>query len=185
MADDKKKDSELKLNDASKKKKLIIIIAIVLVIIVGGVDAYFLIGGDDNVAPTNAVGSNNDESSEETERSTGNSMAQVGSGSALYVPLPRPFRFNIPGSARDRFVEIRVQLLVRGSGNEEDAKKHIPLIESTLLRMFSQSNADDLATSAGKASLKQKSLVEVQETMKDIVGRKVVEQVLFTGFVMQ
>ena len=51
--------------------------------------------------------------------------------------------------------------------------------------MFTQSNADDLATSAGKASLKQKSLVEVQETMKDITGGKVVEQVLFTGFVMQ
>ena len=78
-------------------------------------------------------------------------------GNALYVPMPRPFRFNVPGAARDRFVEIRVQLLVRGSDNEEAAKKHVPLIESTLLAVFSQSNADDLATSAGKTSLKQKS----------------------------
>ena len=75
--------------------------------------------------------------------------------------------------------------MIRGSENEEHAKKHIPLIESTLLRIFSQSNADDLATSAGKASLKQLSLKEVQDTMKDITGGRVVEQVLFTGFVMQ
>ena len=61
----------------------------------------------------------------------------------------------------------------------------MPLIESTLLAVFSQSNADDLATSAGKTSLKQKSLVEVHKMMKDIEGKNVVEKVLFTGFVMQ
>ena len=106
-------------------------------------------------------------------------------GTALYVPMPRPFRFNVPGAARDRFVEIRVQLLVRGTENEEEAKKHVPLIESTLLAVFSMSNADDLGTSAGKTSLKQRALIEVQKEMTDITGNKIVEQVLFTGFVMQ
>ena len=99
--------------------------------------------------------------------------------------MPRPFRFNVPGANRDRFVEIRVQLLTRGSDNEEFAKKHIPLLESTLLAVFSQSNADNLVTSAGKESLKQKSLAEVQKVMMDIEKKKIVEQVLFTGFVMQ
>ena len=146
-------------------------------------------GGDDGAAQVQTTDGGG-ESSEETE-GDGDSVAAVdsgatvGTGSAIYVPLPRPFRFNVPGASRDRFVEIRVQLLVRGSDNEEDAKKHIPLIESTLLRMFSQSNADDLATSAGKTSLKQKSLIEVQKTMQDVASSKVVEQVLFTGFVMQ
>jgi flagellar FliL protein len=74
---------------------------------------------------------------------------------------------------------------VRGSDNEETAKKNVPLIESTLLAVFSQANADDLATSAGKVSLKQKSLAAVQQEMVDISGNKVIEQVLFTGFVMQ
>ena len=114
---------------------------------------------------------------------TGDTNAEL--GSALYVPMPRPFRFNVPGAARDRFVEIRVQLLVRGSDNEEAAKKHVPLIESTLLAVFSQSNADDLATSAGKTSLKQKSLAEVHKIMTEVEGSKIVEKVLFTGFVMQ
>ncbi|NQY35396.1 MAG: flagellar basal body-associated protein FliL [Alteromonadaceae bacterium] len=185
MAAGKATDNELKLDDSSKKKKLIIMIAIGVVIIVGGIGRYLLLWEDDNTVPTPVLETNAGESYKETDTLTADATATVGMGSALYVPLPRPFRFNVPGSSRDRFVEIRVQLLVRGSGNEEHAKKHIPLIESTLLRMFTQSNADDLATSAGKASLKQKSLVEVQETMKDITGGKVVEQVLFTGFVMQ
>jgi flagellar FliL protein len=75
--------------------------------------------------------------------------------------------------------------MVRGGDNDENAKMHIPLIESTLLGVFSQANADDLATSAGKASLKQKSLMAVQKVMTDIEGNKTIEKVLFTGFVMQ
>ena len=189
MADDKAKDNELQLDGAGKKKKLIIIIAIVVVVLAGGGGAFFFMGGDGEVSQveTSEGGGDSSEVSDGDDDSSGGggSGATVGTGSAIYVPLPRPFRFNVPGASRDRFVEIRVQLLVRGAENEEDAKKHIPLIESTLLRMFSQSNADDLATSAGKTSLKQKSLVEVQKTMQDVAGGKVVEQVLFTGFVMQ
>lgn len=179
-------ENELELDDSGKKKKkLIVIIAIVVLLVAGGGGAFFFMGGDD--APSQAEmdaaldSGGDDESADGSEAQS--SAAQT--GTALYVPMPRPFRFNVPGAARDRFVEIRVQLLVRGSDNEEEAKKHVPLIESTLLAVFSQSNADDLATSAGKASLKQKSLAEVQKTMKDVAGNKIIEQVLFTGFVMQ
>ena len=106
-------------------------------------------------------------------------------GTALYVGMPRPFVFNVPGAGRDRLVQIKVQLLVRGDSNEEAAKKHIPLIEGTLLSIFSTANADALTTSAGKADLRTKSLQEVQKTLSEIEGNKVVEKVLFTGFVMQ
>ena len=182
MADDKNKgkEDELEIEGSGKKKKLIIIIATVLLLLGGGAGYFFF------------MGSTNEESSQEqldAALDSADKEVNVGSraelGSALYVPMPRPFRFNVPGSARDRFVEIRVQLLVRGSDNEESAKKHVPLIESTLLAVFSQSNADDLSTSAGKTSLKQKSLAEVHKIMTDVEGSNIVEKVLFTGFVMQ
>jgi len=182
MADDKDKgkEGELEIEGSGKKKKLIIIIVTVLLLLGGGAGYFFF------------MGSTNEESSQEqldAALDSADKEIEVGSraelGSALYVPMPRPFRFNVPGAARDRFVEIRVQLLVRGGGNEENAKMHIPLIESTLLSIFSQANADDLATSAGKASLKQQSLTAVQKIMTDVEGDKTVEKVLFTGFVMQ
>lgn len=181
MADEKQLEMD---NGGGKKKKMLIIIIAVVVLLAGGGAAFFFLSGDD--APTDAqvdaalatdVGGEGGEPSGES--------ASASTGTALYVPMPRPFRFNVPGAARDRFVEIRVQLLVRGGDNEEEAKKHIPLIESTLLNVFSLSNADDLATSAGKASLKQKALIEVQKIMTEITDNKIIEQVLFTGFVMQ
>lgn len=178
MADEK----ELELDNSGKKKKLIIIIAIVVILAAaGGAAAFFMLGGEDDTAAE--AGS---ELSVDADGQAEDGAVQGAElGSALYVPMPRPFRFNVPGNARDRFVEIRVQLLIRGAENEEAAKKHVPLIESTLLGVFSQSNADDLATSAGKVALKQSALVEVHKIMKEIEGSEIVEKVLFTGFVMQ
>jgi len=184
MADDKEKgkEGELEIEGSGKKKKLIVIIAAVVLLLGGaGAGYFFFMGSGDEAtsqAELDAALDSGGESTIETK-----SGAEL--GSALYVPMPRPFRFNVPGAARDRFVEIRVQLLVRGGDNEENAKMHIPLIESTLLGIFSQANADDLATSAGKVSLKQQSLAAVQKVMKDVEGDKTVEKVLFTGFVMQ
>lgn len=184
MADEKDtgKEGELELDNSGKKKKMIIIIIAVVVLLGGGAGAYFffMAGGDNSTNQAELESALDSDSAEVAKVDSG---AQL--GSALYVPMPRPFRFNVPGAARDRFVEIRVQLLVRGGDNEENAKMHIPLIESTLLGIFSQANADDLATSAGKVSLKQQSLAAVQKIMTDVEGDKTVEKVLFTGFVMQ
>lgn len=186
MADDKGKaegkEADLELDGSGKKKKMIIIIvAVVLLFAAGGGGYFFFMGGDS--ATQEQLDSALDSDSGGTENKEAKEGAQV--GTALYVPMPRPFRFNVPGAARDRFVEIRVQLLVRSGENEEKSKMHVPLIESTLLGVFSQANADDLATSAGKEALKQQSLAEVQKMMTDIEGDKTIEKVLFTGFVMQ
>ena len=182
MAEEEKGQEELELDNSGKKKKLIIIIAAVVILAAAGGGALFFMGGEPDLTQTEldaALDSGDGEAAEGAEK------VGASTGSALYVPMPRPFRFNLPGASRDRFVEIRVQLLTRGADNEEAAKKHVPLIESTLLAVFSQSNADDLATSAGKTSLKQKSLAEVHKVMKEVEGSNIIEQVLFTGFVMQ
>ncbi|NQZ22314.1 MAG: flagellar basal body-associated protein FliL [Colwellia sp.] len=186
MADEKDESKELELDNPGKKKKMIIIIALVVVLAAAAGGAYFFMGGSDDAVSQEQLDAELDSGSSGDNADDGAPVEAVAStGTALYVPMPRPFRFNVPGAARDRFVEIRVQLLVRGSDNEEAAKKHVPLIESTLLAIFSMSNADDLATSAGKISLKQKSLAEVHKVMKEVEDSNVVEKVLFTGFVMQ
>jgi len=171
-------EEELKMEEGGKKSKLIIIIVAVVVLIVGGA-AYFFLMGDDAPAPM-AEG----EGAMQAQESVA-PTANVKTGTALYVAMPRPFVFNVPGSTRDRLVEIKVQLMMRGSDNEEQAKMHIPLIEGTLLKTFSTANADDLVTEAGKIAIRDSALKEVQKIMLDVSGNQTVEEVLFTGFVMQ
>lgn len=173
-------EEELQIEDGGKKSKMMLIIIIAVVVIVGGAAAYFfLFSGDDEAAAEQLT----EEGVAAPVEAAPAANAAV--GTALYVAMPRPFVFNVPGSGRDRLVQIKVQLMVRGSDNEETAKTHIPLIEGTLLQVFSTSNADDLVTEAGKISLRDQALNDVQRVMKDITGADVVEQVLFTGFVMQ
>lgn len=182
MADDK--EEELVLDNAGGgKKKMIIIIAAVVLLIAVGAGAFLFMGGSEEPTAEEVEAELSEGDMEGSPSESASENVEI--GSAIYVPMPRPFRFNVPGAARDRFVEIRAQLLVRGGDDEETAKKHIPLIESTLLAVFSQSNADDLATSAGKISLKQSVLTEVQKALMDIEDKKIVTEVLFTGFVMQ
>ncbi len=172
-------DEDVTEEGGKKKSKLMLIIIIVVVLLGGGgAAAFFLMGSDEPAADVAATG-------EEGTAEAPAEPTEASVGSALYVQMPRPFTFNVPGEPRGRMVEIRVQLMVRGLENEERAKAHIPSIEGTLLSAFSSSNADDLVTEAGKVALRDQALRDVRATMKEITGNEVVEKVLFTGFVMQ
>lgn len=169
---------DLEIGDGqAKKKKLLIIIGAAVVLAVGAVVAVLMMsGGSSEPVPAEA-------GAEAAVAADPNALAAK--GTALYVSMPRPFIFNVPGASKDRLVQIKVQLLVRGSSNEETAKVHIPLIESTLLRNFSTSNAEELITVEGKENLKKKALKDVREALTGVAGSEIVEEVLFTGFVMQ
>ncbi|WP_297479218.1 flagellar basal body-associated protein FliL [uncultured Photobacterium sp.] len=105
--------------------------------------------------------------------------------SAYYIVLPEPFIFNVSGKERDRVVQIKVQLMVRGEQNEALAKKHVPLVESVLLQTFAAATVEQLRQPQGREKLRQQALTTVQATMNKMTNMPVVERVLFTGFVMQ
>ncbi|MBQ4797809.1 flagellar basal body-associated protein FliL [Pseudoalteromonas sp. MMG006] len=172
-------EASLEIEETGKSKKKLIIIIAAVVLIAGGVGGYLFMSGSD--APVETL----DEETAMSEEAPAVSSSSAQMGSALYVAMPRPFVFNVPGSSRDRIVQVKVQLLVRGDVNEETAKKHIPLIEGTLLSVFSTTTADELSTSAGKETLRFSALEKVQTALNDVEGSKVIERVLFTGFVMQ
>ncbi|CAM5203901.1 flagellar basal body-associated protein FliL [Alishewanella longhuensis] len=171
-------DNDLEIVDkGSAKKKLILIIGVVVLIAIAVVGYFFFLGGDQQSDSLTAVS--------EAGGETSSATAGTAQGTALYVQLPRPFVFNVAGASRDRLVQIRVQLMVRGDANQALAMRHIPLIEGTLLATFSAANADELISGTGKEELKNRALIELQSAMLDVVGSVVVAEVLFTGFVMQ
>lgn len=171
-------EQELELEDTAaggkKKNKLVLFGGIGLVVILlaaGG--AWFFMGSDEPAPVTDGA------------EATQADAAPVVSAQANYVGMPRPFLFNLPGVDRARLVEIKVQLMVRGDDDSILTQKHIPLIEDALLTTFSGADVQKLSTQAGKDELRQLALLNVQNTLQPITGKKVVEKVLFTGFVMQ
>ncbi|MCW3173606.1 flagellar basal body-associated protein FliL [Shewanella subflava] len=173
---------ELELNETNtepkKGNKLILFggIGIVVAILIG-VGAWFFLGSDEQSVAA--------EPSESAAGSTEQMASKSAGLEANYVGMPRPFLFNLPGVDRARLVEIKVQLMVRGTDDETTVKKHIPLIEDALLTTFSGADVQKLSTQAGKDEMRQLALLSVQNTLQSITGKTVVEKVLFTGFVMQ
>ncbi|RVU41324.1 flagellar basal body-associated protein FliL [Rheinheimera riviphila] len=178
-------EKDLQIADGGGKKKKIIIIAAAVVLLGGGAGGYFMLSGSDAPPPAAVEGEAAAAAEPAAEGAATGEAGAVSMGTALYVSMPRPFVFNVPGASRDRLVQIKAQLLVRGQSNEELAKQHIPLIESSMLKTFSMANADDLITAAGKDTLKALTLKNVQDALTAVAGSTVVEEVLFTGFVMQ
>lgn len=170
-------DNELQIAEKGGKKKLILLVGGVVTLLIVAVVVFLVFFGGPGSSGTSSAGA--------AGGTTADGGPQTPTGTAFYVPLPRPFIFNVPGSSRDRLVQIRAQLLVRGSNNETLARRHIPLIEGVLLQTFSSANADDLVTAAGKESLRNKALSDLQQELLQVTGTVVVEEVLFTGFVMQ
>ncbi|MEI6896437.1 MAG: flagellar basal body-associated protein FliL [Psychromonas sp.] len=168
-------DEELSLDEggstkgAGKKKLIIIIIAALLILGGGGAGAYFFLSSGDS-----------DESAEKQP-----AEESVNYSGASYVAMPRPFVFNVMDGDRDRLVQIKVQLLVRGTGNVALAKKHIPLLEGTLVRIFGAATAPQLRNPEGKDQLREAALEALNEATQKLEGEALIDTVLFTGFVLQ
>ena len=163
MADEK----DLKLVDKGKgKKKLIIIAAVLVLVLAAGGGAFLFLRGNDSAASPQPVAISTD-------------------NTAYYVAIPRPFVFNVMGFKRERLVQIKVELLVRGKPNQDLAKANVPLIESALLEVFSTATVQQLVTFEGKELLHTDALTSVVNSLTKYTGSGVVEKILFSGFVIQ
>ncbi|WED25874.1 flagellar basal body-associated protein FliL [Vibrio sp. DW001] len=152
-----------------KSKMMIIIIAVVVLIAVGGGAAFFFLGSDSS-------DSSNDQLT----------ASQMGLPEpASYVNIPQPFLFSAPGKQRDRLVQIKVQVMVRGIKNEDLARHHSPLIESTILNTLASTTVEQLRTPTGRTELRNQATENIRATMTELVGQPVIEKVLFTDFVIQ
>ena len=161
MAEEENEALSLEDTDSPKggsKKKLIIIIVAVVLLLAGGVAAYFLLSSDDSEVATEQI--------EEQQASTENTSKTF---SATYVAMPRPFVFNVMEGKRDRLVQIKVQLMVRGSENAVLAKKHIPLLEGTLVRVFGAATVQQLRSPVGKTQLREYPHDENGDLPQDIL----------------
>ncbi len=138
----------------------------------GGAGAFLMLSGSDK-PPAEAAEGTEAAPKEEAPKPS------------LYVGMPRPFVFNVAGAQRDRLVQIEDPADGARYRRRDAGQTEYPLIEGTLLRVFSAASAEQLMTFEGKEKLRKDSLEECRRVLKDLVSSPVIEQVLFTGFVMQ
>ncbi|WP_457790337.1 flagellar basal body-associated protein FliL [Pseudomonas sp. PL-6] len=155
------------------KLKLILLIVLALLLAVG-----LSIGG------TWFVLSKGDKA-EDAEPATESASAASVRQAALYQELMPAFVVNFNHQGRTRYLQVSMALMSRDTAGLDKLKVHMPVLRNRLVMLLAGQDFATLQTALGKDMLLQQALASVQELAQQETGGTVVEQVLFTNFVLQ
>lgn len=104
---------------------------------------------------------------------------------SIYEPMAPAFVVNFNQGGRQRYMQVSITLLGRNQADLDALKVHMPVIRNNLVMLFSGQPFESLTQPIGQELLRQKAFASVQEVAQKEVGKVVVEQLLFTNFVLQ
>ncbi|EJM10863.1 flagellar basal body-associated protein [Pseudomonas sp. GM21] len=111
--------------------------------------------------------------------------AVVGKLPAIFEPMAPAFVANYNQNGRQRYMQVSITMQGRDQAELEALKVHMPVIRNNLVMLFSGQDFTALATPVGQEMLRQKATASVQEVAQKELGKVVIEQLLFTNFVLQ
>ncbi len=167
-----KKDAAAGAETGGKGKLKLIIIGVLALLLVAGASVgatWFLLNKDRDA-------------SAEAEPAK---AAPVGPQPAIYEVLAPAFVVNFKHEGRQRYMQVSVALMTRDQAALDALKVHMPVLRNHLVMLFSSQDFAQLMTPVGKEMLRQQATASVQQLALKETGKMVVEQVLFTNFVLQ
>jgi flagellar FliL protein len=111
-------------------------------------------------------------------------LAEEEKVSISYLEITPSIVTNYGGVGDLRYFKSDISLRVV-SEDEEKVTWHLPYIRSELVSLFSRQDEVALTTREGKEGLRQKALKAVQKVLLEEEGGELVEDLLFTNFVIQ
>ncbi len=195
-----------------KKKKLFIMIGVGILLMVfsigGTLLAVKLLSSDSKKDSTEK--SVDDEKNEEDEEE-GEEEVEVEAAPAIYYTMEPNFTVNFSVEGRQRYLQAEITLMYRNAEVDSLLKLHMPAIRNQLVMLLSTKSFDELQNPDSREKLKVEALQAIQSILdkenavlkqKDKTDEEeeeqeedeeevekedplVIEQVLFTRFVMQ
>ncbi|MBF7142427.1 MULTISPECIES: flagellar basal body-associated protein FliL [Pseudomonas] len=154
------------------KLKLILIIVIALLLAVGGSVGgtwYFMHKSQNS----------------KDEKAPDAAGAAAAKPVAIYESLSPAFVVNLNQDGKQRYLQVSITLLTHDQAGLDALKEHLPVIRNNLVMLLSGQDFGTLASPIGIEMLRQKATASVQEVAQKEVGKLVVDQLLFTNFVLQ
>ncbi len=104
-----------------------------------------------------------------------------------YVRLTKGMVVNYgePSLDRLKYLKIAVDVRVPNAENAELVEHHLPALLDSLVLVFAGSEEETVRTGMGKEEIRQLALEKVQSVMKAEEGDSIVEDLLFSTFVVQ
>ncbi len=177
-----------KEGDSGKKTKLILMILIGLLLIgisVGGTIAALSMFGEEK-APMVAAGEEGEggESGEDGAGEGEDSEEEI-LEDAIYYPIKPSIMVSFEGRGRQRLLQADITLLTRDDDVVAAIELHMPMIRNALVLLIGGRTYEEVQTAEGKELLRVDCLQELQRLLKKEIGKTGIEQVLFTGLIVQ
>lgn len=177
-------NEEVEQNEPEKKAKgglmkVVLIVVGIIVMVSGSVAAtlYFagVIPGGDEVAV---------ESSDDDKKSKKNDKKKDRAVPIYYI-FEKPFVVNFIDKTQIRYLQINVEVMSRDQEVIDGIEAHLPKITNNLLILFSDLDFTTITSVVGKQKLRDLALEELRNILDNEINNDNVEELYFTGFVMQ
>jgi len=112
-------------------------------------------------------------------------IAAGGSGGSPYFEIATPFVVNITANGGAAFLQVNAQFKVKNEELKQHLSTHLPAIQHTVMLVLSEQTASGISSVKGKQKLRELTLKEIQDFLTTQIGDPVVEEIYFTGFIIQ
>ncbi len=114
----------------------------------------------------------------------GEGKSEAGAGE--YMDIKPALITNYGGPGPIHFVKAEIALRVGKAPDVREAVvHHMPRIRHELIMLLSKQSDTDLESMEGKEKLRQDALSTIQKLMEEEAGKKAIDDLLFTNFVVQ
>lgn len=103
----------------------------------------------------------------------------------IYVPMEPPLVVNFERNGRMGYLQVTMQAMTREPEAQQALATHMPVIRNNLLMLISTKTYADVDDREGKERLREEALEEINRVLEAQRVRARVEDLYFTGFVMQ
>lgn len=175
MAEKEKLDLGEEKAKSSSKGLIFIVIGAVIVTLLAVFAALYFLG----IFPPKDKGGEHGKAKEEVHE-------QVEEKPVIYMALTPPFAANFKSNPDARLVQIEISLAARDQKVMDAVTAHMPMVRNNILMVLGGGDPSVLKTPEGKEALRGRIKEEVKKILAEQTEFKEgVEEVYFTGFVMQ
>ncbi|MEM1229586.1 MAG: flagellar basal body-associated FliL family protein [Pseudomonadota bacterium] len=109
------------------------------------------------------------------------------SAETRYVELKPTFVTNFGPTTTPRLMYIKTDVALRvfGSEGEKAAEHHLPALRNALVLLLSKQSESAVITGEAREYVREQALAELQEILVAEEGEALIEDLLFTNFIVQ
>ena len=92
---------------------------------------------------------------------------------------------NLASDGESKFLRVEIQYYVLTAQDADVIRQFQPVLRDRLISLYGGRDMDILQAAEGREALRKETLADLRETLLKFAGRPAIEDLYFTGFVMQ